>query len=1044
MSDSEARGNWIPRLSIARPVSVVMALLALLVVGTIAYLRIPLGLVPAGLEGNSLNVWIPYPNATAVEVEEKIARPVEEILATIPGIDKTSTSSQSNGCSANIRFRSDTDMQEAYAQVRDRMDRVVPELPGEVDRIWVRRWDSGDVPIMWMGAYLRQEGFDPYFILDTYVRPALQRIDGVGTVELHGGTAKQIHIELDQDKVRTHRVNAWEIGRSVSKSNVTIPSGHVYEGGQKILVRSVGKFRSLEEIRELVIDAEHNLRLQDVASVELRALLRESVSRIDGREALSISVMKTSTANVVDVTRRVRATLEELKSRPALHGVDFELFWDQGEHVAESLENLQTTAVWGGLFAVAILLYFLRGVRMTLIITMAIPLSVTAAITGLYFIGWSLNIVTMMGLMLSLGLVVDNAIVIVENIYRKRQEGVGATEASVQGAGEVSLAVTMATLTSAVVFLPLMLMSDDAGFAFYMLRLGMPVILGLLASLVIALAIIPLATRHLAAGGVGREPPLVGRLRRVYIGCLRWTLSNRLSAAILVAIALGSMSIPFNAMMKTDQQQGHFLALWLQFEMPSGQSLHQANRFMTGVEDTLSNHREEYNIDVVRTEFRNDSGTAQIVFRKLENNQWYDSVLEKILERAGLRDAPLTLQEVADDITERLVVPGGTSLQINWRGNDDDSRLALNLYGETTETLSGLAQEVERRLRAMPQLSFIQTDLTRGGTELHVQIDREKARTYGVDPQAISGTIAYSLRGHPLSKFRTEDGREVDIRMMLEEYDRKTIQQLGNLAFATTRGGEVPLEALASIAAVRTLGDIRREDRQTVLTVTANIQEGTDAVGLFDRIDAVMAGFEMPRGYRWDKGSRYVRLEESDQSQQFAALLSITFVFLLMGVLFESFVLPLSVVMAIPFSFFGVYWTLYLTDTPMDVLSGIGIVILIGVVVNNAIVLIDLTNRLRAQGMSRIEALLESGQHRFRPILMTTFTTIFGLVPMAVGNAKMIGMPYAPLGRTMIGGMLGATILTLLIVPLFYTFFDDLRTQVRRMLSEAFGSPTGP
>ena len=303
MSDSEARGNWLPRLSIERPVSVVMVLLALLVVGTIAYLRIPLGLVPAGLEGSSMNVWIPYPNATAAEVEEKIARPVEEILATIPGIESSRTSSQSSGCSANIRFRSDTDMQEAYAQVRDRMDRVMPELPGEVDRIWVRRWDSGDIPIMWMGAHLRQEGFDPYFILDTYVRPALQRIDGVGTVQIHGGTARQIHIELDQDKVRTHRVNAWEVGRSVSRSNVTIPSGHVYEGGQKILVRSVGKFRSLEEIRELVIDEEHNLRLRDVASVELHALLRESVSRIDGREALSISVMKTSTANVVDVTR---------------------------------------------------------------------------------------------------------------------------------------------------------------------------------------------------------------------------------------------------------------------------------------------------------------------------------------------------------------------------------------------------------------------------------------------------------------------------------------------------------------------------------------------------------------------------------------------------------------------------------------------------------------------------------------------------------------------------------------------------------------------
>ena len=283
MTDGSDRSNWLPRLSLARPVSVIMVLLALLVVGTIAYLRIPLALVPTGLEGSSLNLWISYPNATAVEVEEKIARPIEESLATIPGIDHSRTSSRRDGCSANIRFRVGVDMQEAYAQVRDRMDRVMPELPEEVDRIWVRRWDSGDIPVMWMGAYLRRDDVDPYLVLHAYVRPALQRLDGVGTVEIHGGSERQIHIELDQDKIRSHRVNAWELGLSLSTSNVTIPSGHVDDGGQKILVRSAGKFRTLEEIRQLPIDRDRDLRVEDVALVESRALLRDAISRIDGQ-----------------------------------------------------------------------------------------------------------------------------------------------------------------------------------------------------------------------------------------------------------------------------------------------------------------------------------------------------------------------------------------------------------------------------------------------------------------------------------------------------------------------------------------------------------------------------------------------------------------------------------------------------------------------------------------------------------------------------------------------------------------------------------------
>ncbi|MEC7841945.1 MAG: efflux RND transporter permease subunit, partial [Candidatus Latescibacterota bacterium] len=251
--------------------------------------------------------------------------------------------------------------------------------------------------------------------------------------------------------------------------------------------------------------------------------------------------------------------------------------------------------------------------------------------------------------------------------------------------------------------------------------------------------------------------------------------------------------------------------------------------------------------------------------------------------------------------------------------------------------------------------------------------------------------------------------------------------------FPTRSGKRVPLESLASLYVTRTLGGIRRENRQTVMTVTASATK-EDAQALFEQVDDAMAGFEMPRGYRWDKGARYVRIQESDASQQFALLLAPIFVFLLMGVLFESFVLPLSVLVAIPFSFLGVYWTLYLTDTPFDVLCGIGTIILVGVVVNNAIVLIDLTNRLRAQGMDRFEALQEAGRHRFRPILMTTFTTVCGLIPMAVGNAKMIGMPYAPLGRTMMGGLLASTVLTLVIVPLCYTFFDDLRVLVRRVV----------
>mgnify|MGYP001067818661 CR=1 FL=1 len=1036
--------HTLPRLSVNRPVTVIMSLMAVLVVGSIAYTRIPLELLPQGLEGQWMNVSVPYRNAGPVEVEQKITRPLEEALATVPRIDRLRTSSNGSNANASIRFKPHTDMKEAYAQVRDRMERLMTEIPDEVDRIWVRRHNPDDWPVMWMAAYLDGDRADRFFILDTYVRPELQRIEGVGTVDVWGGGGKVVRIELDQDKVRSHGVSVYEVSRSLSEQNFALPSGYVYEGGRKVYVRSIAKFQSLEEIGQLVVNPEADLRLTDIATVSMKPPERDWVSRIDRRESMGLGIKKSSTANMVEVSRRVRETLEELKARVDLNNIDFEIFFDQGKHITESVDNLKATGLWGGLFAALILFFFLRAVRMTLIITMAIPLSLLIAITGLYFMGWSLNLITMMGLMLSLGLVVDNAIVIVENIYRKRQEGMTAKRASVEGAGEVGLAVTMATLTTVVVFLPLMLMSDEEMFSFYMLRLGMPVIMGLLASLGIALVVIPLAALRLTADREVAESRVIARLRAQYLRGLRWVLQHRIDTTILVLVAMGTITIPMNAMKKTDQQEGNRRDLNVVFDMPAGQTLEAADRWLTSVEDTLMAHREEYNIKVLQTDFRRNYGRVQLIFNERENTEWYAVAYDNALKAVGLRDAPnLSYKEMVEDIKERLSLPAGYQLRINWRGGSDDASVALNLYGENTAVLVSLSAEVERRLKGIPDLLSVYTDMDRGGSELQVRLNREQVRYYGVDPRVISNTISYSLRGRELPKFETDEGRQISVFMQLEDVDRQSIHQLRNLTFPTRSGLEVPLESLASLYVTRTLGGIRREDRQTVMTVTASTTKD-DAQALFEQIDEAMAGFEMPRGYRWDKGARYVRIQESDASQQLALLLSVIFVFLLMGVLFESFVLPLSVIAAIPFSFLGVYWTLYLTGTPFDVLSGIGTIILVGVVVNNAIVLIDLTNRLRAQGMDRFEALVEAGKHRFRPILMTTFTTACGLIPMAVGNAKMIGMPYAPLGRTMMGGLLASTVLTLVIVPLCYTFFDDLRLLLHRVAQSGLNQQGGP
>ena len=1029
----------LPRFSVNRPITVVMSLVSLLVVGYIAYTRIPLTLLPDGLNWPQLFVWVAYPNAGAVEVEQKVVHHLEEAIAQVNRVKTIYANASRNSCFLRVEFQRGTDVQLAFAEMKDRLDRVMPDLPDEIEQIGVRRWNQNDIPIIQGAFVFSGDQVDAPLLIENYLDPALSRVTGVGNVQLWGLQNKEVLVELDQGKVRGHGVNVFETVSNLRDQNLTMPGGWVIEGGKKIYVRSVGRYQDLAEIAGTVVDTERRLQLDDIGEVAYSRPKKDEVNRIDRSESQGFAVIKASGANVVEVSRGVQQAMEKLRAHPKLEGLDFSVFWDQGEQVVKSVYNLQNSGLWGGLFAAIVLFFFLRAVRITMIITLAIPLSILVTITALYFIGWSLNMATMMGLMLSLGLVVDNAIVIVENIYHKRQQGIDPLTAAIEGAGEVGLAVTMATLTTVVVFLPLILMGDMEELSFWMLRLGLPVIVGLVASLAIALLFIPLATLKLATGEQKGEPKLIIWCRKYYVRSLAWVLRNRLDAFVIALLLLASIQIPMSGMMRTDKQERDESQLVFSFEMPSGQSLQEAEEYMLAVEDTLMAHKASYNVEWVRISFSREEGQVMLFFAEEEELEWYQVAWHDLSVVMGWREQGyLGYKEVEQDIRRRLEVPPGVSLQVNRENAEQDSRVNVTLYGEDTQVLMGLAEEVERRMESIPGLLSVNTDMDRGGTELQVRLDREQAQRYEVNPWEISSTISYALRGTNVNKFRTDDGREVDIRVQFESYDDQNLQDLRNMTFSTAGEHEVPLESLADFYVERTLGGIKRENRRTMLTVSARASKDS-AQELFAQVDRAMKGFEMPRGYNWNKGDRFVRLEEQNESMTFAVMMSVIFVFLLMGILFESFVLPLSVIVSIPFSFLGVYWVLYLTDTPLEVMSMIGSIILIGVVVNNAIVLVDLANRLRASGKSRFDALLEAGRHRFRPILMTTFTTAFGLLPMAVGNSKMIGLAYAPLGRTMMGGLLASMVLTLMLVPLFYTFFDDFRELTQRIMASAFG-----
>ena len=1031
----KTKHSLLPRLSVNRPITVIMSLLAVMVVGYIAFTQISVDLMPAGFTPPFLGVWTPYANSNPQEVEEQIAQPIEAQIQTISGVRRVTSNSSSNGCWTFVQFVQGTDMDLAYAQLRDRMDRVKADLPDDIERLFVRKWSNDDDPIMWIALVQKEPIEDPYLVVEQNLQKPLERIDGIAKVEIDGAYEKSVLLQINQDLVRSYKINLYEVIQSLRKDNFSISSGYVKEGSRKIFVRSYAKFTNLDEIKNLPIKGT-NLRLKDIAEIKYDVPERRWFLNIDGRDAVTLGVYKESVANTVEICNKISTIFKNTyKKDPKLSGFRMEILFNQGEFIEDSVDNLQRTALWGGLFAFIVLYFFLRRFRMTLIVIVAIPLSLLITLTVMYFIGWTLNLITMMGLMISVGMVVDNSIVVLENIYRKRSLGEDNRESALSGASEVGLAVTLATLTTVVVFLPLILMNDDMGFRFYMIRIGIPVIVALIASLVVAMVFIPLAATKIISKRKVMEPKSILKSNQVYRKTLAWAISHRVEMFVILLLAMMSMQYAASHSKQTNNMEGNINDFRLIFDMPNNYTIEQASSLFRAVEDTIKSKDQAYGVKTVMARHSNNFGNIHVFLNPPPKKDWYEIAYETVIKSLGDDlHQPMAREAVIEDVKKRIPKYPGVDVRTSWHtqgGGGDDASMAITLYGDDTNTLVNLSKEVERRLRSIDEIISVETDRDKGSDEIHLEINREQAKKYGISPQAISGTVQYALRGFPLPKYQTEE-KEIDVHIQLRKQDRRNLEQLKNMTFFSATGTEIPLSALAKFTVKKGMGEIRREDGKTYLTVKANTTKD-NMKALYRKVDQVMKGFTMPYGYTWTKGRNFMRMQQGNQSMVFAMILSITFVFLLMGFLFESFVLPLSVILSIPFSFLGAFWIMFLTGTPIDMMSQIGFVILVGIVVNNAIVLIDLINRLRQEGYNRTDAIMEAGKQRFRPILMTAFTTIGGLLPMAIGNTSMIGIPYAPMGRTIIGGLLTSTFLSLVAVPWAYTLFDDMREYFKKL-----------
>lgn len=1013
-------GRWLPAFALRRPVTIWMIALALTTLGVLAYQRIPHQLYPSGFQHPFLYVHIPFHRATPKEVEDKIVRPGERAMASLKGLRRIRTWSRGNGGGFLLRFDGSTPMPNIYQQLRDRLERLLPQLPEESRRYFIWKWDPQSAPILYFGIRMKKNTLDAYRVLHYHLFSAIKQINGVSKLSIWGIDWAYIKIEVDRRKAQSHRLNNYKLIRQLQRDNLIFPCGRL-RGNQKVFyVRTFNRIRTLDDLRNYPIAKD--VQLKDVAKVRFVTSTAHHLLRIDGQPGIFVRVFKGAEANTVEVTRKIRKLLNKAFSKdPALKPFKLRHFTDQGQTIEKSLTQLQEALLWGGLFALLFLGLFLRHIRMTLLVMTAIPLSLLITIATLYFLGESLNLFSLMGLMLSVGMVVDNAIVVVENIARLRQQGMSPKEAALKGTSEVTLAVLMATATTIVVFLPLVLMSGDRSFRFHMGKVSTPVFIALVASLGLALLLTPLGAAWLLGKSPSRPWPLFDRMTLLYRRCLQWFLAHRFDVMLLGAILFATYQYPKKRLPYTDHGAARISQFRLNFQFSKNYSIPAKLAYMKKVEKLVNTYKEKWGIRAY---------TTYLSRHRWANIQIY---LNPVAQKLAI-----TRRGIQLELAPKLPEAPGVVRRIGWQSIDGGggARITVFLYGPDSYVLTSLAKRLETHLKKDPAFGKVEPQQQEESQpEVQLQLNRKWAFRYRMSAALVGGNVAQALRGRRLRNLRYHQHRYM-VRLEYQKDKSQTLHSLRELGIASWANPTlVPLRNLTQSQFSYGPTTIHRLNRKTFLQITINTVH-KDLARLYMRLNDVMEKFPLPKGYSWSKGFRYFQKKKNENAQRFAMLLSVLFVFLLMGMLFESFALPLSVLFSVPFAFLGVYWMLWATGTSFDMMASIGIVMLIGIVVNHAIVLVDRINQLRQEGMERSEAVLEACSQRFRPILMTTLTTIGGLIPMAWGGTTFIGLPYAPLGRTVIGGLTSSVILSLLVIPILYTLIDDLRSLVMQHITQ--------
>jgi HAE1 family hydrophobic/amphiphilic exporter-1 len=1027
--------------SVHHPIFTVMIFLIVIILGFIAFTRLPIDLMP-DITYPTLSVSTSYGNVSPEEMEELITRPVEEALAAVPGVEEISSTSSEGSSSVRVSFAWGTDLEEASNDVRDRLDRMISSLPDEVERPRLRKFDPSSFPILILGASADLDPIQMRQLIDTQIKYRIERVPGVASLDIWGGLQREIHINLYSDKIKALGLPLDMILNKIRSENVDVPAGTIERGNYEVLIRTPGVYSNLDEIRDTVVAIRDGVPIQikEIASVEDSWQKIRRIVRVNGKPGIRLSISKQSGKNTVEVAK---AVLEEIDNvQKDIPQITLTPIIDSSKYIESSIKNVGRAAMYGGLLAIVVLLVFLRNFRSTTVIATAIPISIIATFALIYFGGFTLNIMTLGGLALGIGMLVDNAIVVLENIYRLQESGQPPEKAAIDGTSEVTAAIIASTLTTLAVFLPMIFLRGMSGIMFK--QLSYVIAFSLFCSLLVALTLVPmLSSKVLRITKIDSTTKQSMKLKLfTSTGKFFTNLENRYKELIHYSLDHRSLVLGIAVLLFVGS---FFLVRLVGSEfMPAADEGEVRVSGEMEVGTRLGIMEEKFNTvaAIVRKEVPEISSVVESIggsgFRASGSH-----VGESRISLVPQSERSRSAEDIAADLRLKLAnIPGFTTrirtgggfflLRMGQSGGD---RVQIEVRGYDLEIADALAKEVMSLVEEVEGVTDARLSREIGTPEEIIVIDRQKAADMKLTVSQIANTLQTFLTGTRASNYR-EGGDEFWIRVKVKDSEQMSLDDLMDLTLTNSDGLPVMLRNVVNVQPRRGPVLVQRKDQERIVTVSANISR-RDMGSVIADVQEKLRTLPVPRDFLILFTGDFEEQQKAFRELLLGLILALMLVYMVMASLYESLRDPLVVMFSIPLAAIGVILILFLTNTTFNVQTYIGCIMLGGIVVNNAILLVDYTNLLRRRDkMPLREAIVEAGRRRLRPILMTATTTIFALIPLALGLSEG-GEAQAPMARAVIGGLLSSTLITLVIIPVMYSVIEGMGKKKKATVESA-------